>query len=333
MLTARDAYLAADRMRFGGANQAELWNAFAKRGFGASAATDTTDDDQPTPAFDSPYADNATVTFAATDAGTQADVPATFYIGRYEARATPTADTDPDTALGAQLTLVPGSYDVLVRAAGYGLRRFTLQVAPGQTLTQSYALTPNVASKRQGASAAGDGTNLDDLIDDTESTTWDWTGAATVAAAHPSVTISFAGAKPVAAIGVSAMLDPDDPDGDEGRFSALRRFKVESCDARTANCALPTGWTTLYTSAPDAFPGGVPRPLAPNLTLRTFDVPDTVATAVRFTALDNQCTGGPAYAGEQDADPLNATDCATASDQGTVLHAAEFEVYGSDVTG
>ncbi len=35
MLTARDAYLAADRMRFGGANQAELWAAFAKRGMGA----------------------------------------------------------------------------------------------------------------------------------------------------------------------------------------------------------------------------------------------------------------------------------------------------------
>ena len=44
-------------------------------------------------------------------------------------------------------------------------------------------------------------------------------------------------------------------------------------------------------------------PLAPNLTLRTFDVPDTVATQVRFTALENQCTGGPAYQGEQDADP------------------------------
>ena len=30
------------------------------------------------------------------------------------------------------------------------------------------------------------------------------------------MTISFAGAKPVASIGVSAMLDPDDPDADEG---------------------------------------------------------------------------------------------------------------------
>ena len=186
MLSARDAYLAADRMRFGGANQAELWNAFAKRGMGESASTDTNEDDQPKPGFDSPLAQNATVTFATGSA------PATIYVGRYEARATPLADTDPATALGATAKLVPGTYDVLVRAPGYGLRRFTLKVAAGQTLTQTYALAPNVASKSQGASASGDGTNLDDLIDDTESTTWDWTGSTGVAASKPSVTISFA---------------------------------------------------------------------------------------------------------------------------------------------
>ena len=41
----------------------------------------------------------------------------------------------------------------------------------------------------------------------------------------------------------------------------------------------------------DAFPGVAPRPVAPNLTLRTFDVPDTTASAVRLVALENQCTG------------------------------------------
>lgn len=40
-----------------------------------------------------------------------------------------------------------------------------------------------------------------------------------------------------------------------------------------------------------------------------------------------------AYQGEQDADPPNATDCDTASDQGTFLHAAEFEVFGQDGSG
>ena len=333
MLTARDAYLAADRMRFGGANQAELWSAFAKRGMGASASTDTNEDDQPKPGFDSPLANDATATFSTTDADSKAAVPATIYIGRYEARATPAADTDPSTALGSSLELVPGSYDVLVRSAGHGLRRFKLSVAAGQKVNAAYALTPNVASSSQGASAAGAGSNQQDLIDDDEGTTWDWSGATGVNVSTPSVTISFAGAKPVRAVGVSAMLDPSDPDADEGRFTALRRFKLETCDGRTANCSLPTGWKTLYTSPADAFPSVAPRPLAPDLALRMFDVPDTVATQVRFTALDNQCTGGPDYQGEQDADPSNATDCDTASDQGTFLHAAELEVFGQNVSG
>ena len=64
MLDARDAYLAADRMRFGGANQAELWTAFARRGFGEKAASadpseddggfGDTDDPDPVPSFESP---------------------------------------------------------------------------------------------------------------------------------------------------------------------------------------------------------------------------------------------------------------------------------------
>jgi extracellular elastinolytic metalloproteinase len=52
-----------------------------------------------------------------------------------------------------------------------------------------------------------------------------------------------------------------------------------------------------------------------------------VATQLRFTALENQCTGGPDFQGEQDNDPLNDTDCDTASDKGTLLHAAEFEAF------
>ena len=63
-------------------------------------------------------------------------MPATVYIGRYEARATPVADTDPATALGATVKLVPGTYDVLVQAPGYGLRRFTLTVTAGQATSR-----------------------------------------------------------------------------------------------------------------------------------------------------------------------------------------------------
>ena len=43
MLDARDAMLAADRMRFGGANAAVMWKAFARRGMGKGASTPNAD--------------------------------------------------------------------------------------------------------------------------------------------------------------------------------------------------------------------------------------------------------------------------------------------------
>ncbi len=44
MLDARDAMLAADRMRFDGANQDVLWRAFARRGMGVDASVTSGDD-------------------------------------------------------------------------------------------------------------------------------------------------------------------------------------------------------------------------------------------------------------------------------------------------
>src|SRR5262249_12676058 len=67
MLDARDAYLAADVMRFGGANQTELWHAFASRGMGSGATSNTNADDQATPSFESPLESNATITFDPVD--------------------------------------------------------------------------------------------------------------------------------------------------------------------------------------------------------------------------------------------------------------------------
>ena len=57
------------------------------------------------------------------------------------------------------------------------------------------------------------------------------------------------------------------------------------------------------------------------------------AAAVRLVALQNQCTGNPAYAGELDTDDLNATDCKTESDRGTIVHAAELQVFSSVAPG
>ncbi|HEY9376422.1 MAG TPA: M36 family metallopeptidase, partial [Jiangellaceae bacterium] len=70
MLQARDAALAADLMRFGGANQRELWLAYSRSGMGANARvfnqlTFTFSDFDPMPDFESPLHDNATIRFVA----------------------------------------------------------------------------------------------------------------------------------------------------------------------------------------------------------------------------------------------------------------------------
>jgi hypothetical protein len=95
-------------------------------------------------------------------------------------------------------------------------------------------------------------------------------------------------------------------------------------------------------SEDDAFPAANPRPVAPDLVLRTWSVHRTTATHVRFVVLNNQCTGQASYQGEQDDDPSYSTDCRTTSltSTGTVglperdneVHAAEVEVLSSRST-
>ncbi len=125
MLDARDAYLAADMMRFGGANQTELWHDFATARHGHGASSAGNDDDQPTPSFASPNEANATITFNVTapNEGNAARRNAKVFVGRYEARVTPVADTDAGTALSATAKFVAGTYDFVVQAPGYGLYR------------------------------------------------------------------------------------------------------------------------------------------------------------------------------------------------------------------
>ncbi len=46
--------------------------------------------------------------------------------------------------------------------------------------------------------------------------------------------------------------------------------------------------------------------------------------------LENQCTGQAQFAGEQDADLLNPTDCITGSNKDESVRAAELEVFSYD---
>lgn len=342
MLDARNAYLAADVMRFGGANQAELWNAFATRGFGENATSTNssaegraTSDTDPKPDFESPHADEAVVTFSATAEEGGATVNARIFVGHYEARVSPIADTDASTgpADGSQMPgssnldntagFVPGTYEFIVQAQGYGAHRFRLDLATGPG-NVTFSLPTNLASKNQGATASGDGSSHDDLIDDTEATNWDDpSGGPAVNMVNPQVTVDLAGteARTIDRVNVSALLFG------QNRFTAVRQFRI---DASTDGA----NFAPVYTSPADAFPGFNPRPVGPEMILRTFDIPDVQATHLRIVVLHNQCTGNGDFQGTQEADPASPSDCANPNPPGvlperdTEVHISELQAFG-----
>jgi hypothetical protein len=204
----------------------------------------------------------------------------------------------------------------------------------------------NLAGQANGArvakSSAGS-LNPAFLIDATEATNWAGVvdgGNVDEKGKHPFVVVDLAGKKAqrISRLLVSAMLTPapasptdvplaqDDPDSGS-RFTALRKFAVDVCvkSCTTAGAV----WKRVYTSSGSAFPSVRPRPTAPTLNARTFRLKAPAkATHVRLVALENQCTGYAGYAGELDNDPTNDTDCKSASDRGSIVHAAELEVFG-----
>ena len=167
MLDARDAYFAADLLRFGGANQDLLWLGFARRGFGENASVGGTGDTDPVPSFESPLHDEATVHFEAVakDEGGH-PVDADVFVGNYEARATPLQAVE-------RFVSNPEGYNFIAQAEGYGhVRFFVKNLDPGEDRTITIHFPTNVASQAQGATASGDGIRHADLIDDTEGTNW-----------------------------------------------------------------------------------------------------------------------------------------------------------------
>jgi extracellular elastinolytic metalloproteinase len=333
MVDARNALLAADLLRFNGANQGLLWNAFARRGFGVNASTVDHNDPDPVASFESPFTNNATATLNPT--GDARGRPVQLFVGRYEARVTPVADTDPSTPLGDTFRIAPGTYEFLARGNGVGTVRFSATVRAGRAETLSVQMPRNLASAANGAAARGDGINLARLIDDTEATNWASLNSQPVAGKQVTVRLDPSrAAHTIRRVQVSALLRtrlPNDPGGDtegQSRFSALRQFEILACEARgTFDCSEDAHFTSILTSAPDAFPAVVPRPRAPDLTMRSFEVPQTRASHLRLRVLTNQCTGGPAYQGDQDDDPENITDCDEGSDQDLNVRAAELQVF------
>ena len=152
MVDARDAMLAADLLRFGGANQDLLWNAFAKRGLGEGATSDGTGDVDPVPSFASPFANEATVRFRPVDGGGGPIADAELFVGDYQARAVPVADTDAATPLdrrgqpGARARTSSSSGRPATATSGSARSRS----GPGRRATCRCAMRPNLASGRGG---------------------------------------------------------------------------------------------------------------------------------------------------------------------------------------
>jgi hypothetical protein len=306
MLDMRDNLLAADQVRFDGANADLLWRAFAHRGFGADAVSGPGDLD-PTPSFRSPAGDNVEVTLRPTGAGQGR--PVALYVGDYESRSVPVADTDPATALPDTVSLVPGEYRFLAAGKGLGHTRLTGTIT-ADTATVSPDMHLNVASGTNGAApVGGNGATVlrADLLDDDEDTFYMSGLLLQQPVAQPYVTVDLAGtdAQVVTRVQVgSAQVSGQ-------RFDALRSFQVEACDATAgADCATDAGFRVAYTSPADAFPGGTFRPKMPNFTTRSFALDPTPATHLRIRSLTSQCSGNPHYTAESDNDPRTTTVCA-----------------------
>ena len=345
MIDARNSLLAADVMRYGGANQQAIWHGFSIRGMGAAAAVHASgvSDTDPVADFASPAESNVNVTFDLR-AKTPGDgaVVGKVYVGDYEARVTPIADTDPATTNSGidvnrddTASFVPGEYNFTAVAKGYGFHRFTAFLN-GTSKNIVVKLPPNWASSTQGATITGDGTTPLAAIDDTETSNWSADGRLADGTlggiAGKQVTIDLAGDKPqtISDVQVSAMILAG-----QSRFAALRSFELWACNSKEADCSTSAGFTKVHTSAPNAFPADAPRPNAPQLILRDFEVPKFKATHLRFSVVASQCTGNPAYQGEQDADPAAATDCDTnvsAASTRRFVRVAEIQAFSDDPT-
>jgi len=348
MLDARNSMLAADVMRYGGANQTAIWGAFARRGMGNAAAIHPAlgvSDTNPVPDFGSPLENNAQVTFSLVSKETGDPVVGNVYVGHYEKQANPIADTDPattnagiDVNRDATAAFAPGEYEFVAVAKGYGFYRFRATFNANQVKVQTVVMPTNWASAAGGATATGDGTTPGAALDETEATNWSADGRAADGTlsgiAGKQITIDLAGseARNITDVAVSAMIAPG-----QSRFAGLRSFELWACNATAgADCSTDAGYTKVYTSAGDAFPGDAPRPDGPHLILRDFKVPKFKATHLRLRVLTNQCTGGPAYQGEQDLDPTATTECdinvsaSTAASSRRFVRTAEIQAFSSE---
>ncbi len=249
-----------------------VYTAFAQRGMGVSASTTQTEDD-PTggndvdgvPGFDHRNpALNGVITGTVRNSSTGQPVDgARIMIGRFEARAVPAARTG--ASGGYRIPATAGSYPITIQARGFGARTFDgLTVKAGGTLKKDFSLTPNLASKANGAvPLTGD---ADKAMDDTEASTWRTTKKS-------NAVIKLAQETKISSVQVSGYSSR--------RFQGLKSFTLQT--SRDG-----VNWQT-QPMGENAFGYQAPRPMAPDLHYKSFALASPVTAGfIRFWADEPQ---------------------------------------------
>ncbi|GAB6876762.1 M36 family metallopeptidase [Thermaerobacter litoralis] len=279
MIDMRDAILTADVDRYHGDHFDLLWTAFARRGLGAGAVSNTGDDTDPHPAFDHlARARNGRLVGTVVNATTGKPIAgARVIVGEYEARVSPAAVTGAKG--GFALDMVDGTYTVTIQARGFGARTFRgIKVTAGRTTSLQFSLQPNYASIANGAkvvqvSRLGEDATLPakNALDDTEATVWA-TAVNDQGFDGEWIVVDLAGDRPVpiTAVQVSAFKDIA-----KARFAALKDFTLQvSTDGVV--------WKTILQGS---FPTEKPRPVAPALHYKLWTLSTPVQAAyIRFFA-------------------------------------------------
>ena len=338
MLDARDAMLAADRMRFGGEDEKRHVAGLRPPRHGPGRRRRRT----PTPATPEAQlrlAPGAQRHPALRRAGQRRGLRRPLRGPR-----TPVADTDPATGDGPDGQLAPGRYEMLYVSRSRGFSRFTRDASrAGQHAHRSPCRHRGTSRPPpSGAKVIGSQRGLAQRGRPHRRHRGDQLGRghrrqrrrrAALRVRRPRRRRAHGPPGPGqrdAATRAPRTRTPlparcDDPDAGS-RFTALRRFALEAC---VTACSSPAAtWTRFYTSSGRRVPGSDPAPggAEPDAALASTS-PTPGPPPSGWSRWRTSAPAYAGYAGEQDADPTNDTDCATASDRGTIVHAAELQVY------
>ncbi|MCP8617730.1 M36 family metallopeptidase [Salirhabdus salicampi] len=281
MVDMRTAIVTAAFERYDGKYNDVIWKAFAQRGLGDGAYSNTGDDTDPVPSFAYEGDYNGFLRGEIVNATTGEPVDnARVIIGQYEARTSAAAVTS-ETG-GFALPMVEGEYDVTIQAKGYGSTTLTekVKIKAGKANSLKISLAPNVASSFNGATILqaddpSDSNPAKLAIDDTEASVYA-TEEKENGFNRTTFSVDLAGdeAVKVSRVQVSAFKDVAN-----SRFATLKDFKIQISEDGS-------NWTTVVE---DRFTYQKPRPAAPDLHYKTFDLKKpTKAKFIRLVANSTQ---------------------------------------------